>query len=631
MDIIPAGSTNRSILFAFERADLDVTDMKLGYIRYTEGDGTSFSNTLSPILSVLGSLNAAHADNSGIQVSTDTTGGGQYLFRVDVPDAAFAPGVDVVKLTLFDDNRNVVSTREFSLNVPSNVYEGFIWLNPNIGVVGTLFGFNGLRKRPCSVVADALAMADANNIKTIKLMGLNFYSAAGLNGYSFVVDVKNGNSVNKLGLSGGHTYENCVFNDMHVDFTPDSVIIGTNKYNRCIIDATNYLGGTYIDCLFPSNNVLTIIRSTHIANGRVGQIGVIERTNTFSFGGVFSTSLQIEDWAGSTIIIRDMTRGGDDCIIAGASIQKVIIDSSCVDGDVFVLGNMEVVNNGSNNVFIQRLFNSVADIVAIKAQTDKMTFNGNNYIRSALSNVETSGVDQITFNLGAYFNGILTLSAALGGHTTTTVNTNSSFLAGASNDSLVGSTLVVQHNVGGGLKYSARAITANTDTSITFTPALTAPPSNGQGFFIIPSAYSTIGATLLNQTEILSRIGTPSDLGSGNNLSNNVSDVNSNVSDNKSRINTNGTKSDTIISTGGAGPWSSAGASTVDANLVSIQGSALIDGESLTKMFELGLAMVNGRFKIDTPIVGQTTFYKRDNITVLTVIQTTTTERTRIS
>lgn len=59
--------------------------------------------------------------------------------------------------------------------------------------------------------------------------------------------------------------------------------------------------------------------------------------------------------------------------------------------------------------------------------------------------------------------------------------------------------------------------------------------------------------------------------------------------------------------------------------------SNTVDGKTLEYAFELLMAMANGRFKIDTPTIGQTTIYKRDNVTVLTVLNTTLTERTRVS
>jgi len=59
----------------------------------------------------------------------------------------------------------------------------------------------------------------------------------------------------------------------------------------------------------------------------------------------------------------------------------------------------------------------------------------------------------------------------------------------------------------------------------------------------------------------------------------------------------------------------------------------LIDGISVETVYELLMAMVNGRFAKGVPTIGDITFYKRDNVTPLTVVNVdeNTGERTRLS
>ena len=57
----------------------------------------------------------------------------------------------------------------------------------------------------------------------------------------------------------------------------------------------------------------------------------------------------------------------------------------------------------------------------------------------------------------------------------------------------------------------------------------------------------------------------------------------------------------------------------------------VIDGQTLSYILELIMALVNGRYLKDSPNSGQLTIFKRDNATVLTIIQITDTEGTRIS
>jgi len=116
MDIIEAGSTNRSVLFAMDTAGLTIADLKLGYIRWSEGDGTSFTEVLSGALTALGTIITAHTDNRAIYLDADATGGNKFVLRVDFPDAAFATTKDRVICNVYDDGNDVVAHRVFSLN-----------------------------------------------------------------------------------------------------------------------------------------------------------------------------------------------------------------------------------------------------------------------------------------------------------------------------------------------------------------------------------------------------------------------------------------------------------------------------------------------------------------------------------
>lgn len=58
--------------------------------------------------------------------------------------------------------------------------------------------------------------------------------------------------------------------------------------------------------------------------------------------------------------------------------------------------------------------------------------------------------------------------------------------------------------------------------------------------------------------------------------------------------------------------------------------NSVIDGMTVSDIFELVAAMVNGRIRKDYPAVGDLTFYKRNNTTILTITHTTATERTRV-
>jgi len=75
--------------------------------------------------------------------------------------------------------------------------------------------------------------------------------------------------------------------------------------------------------------------------------------------------------------------------------------------------------------------------------------------------------------------------------------------------------------------------------------------------------------------------------------------------------------------------------SNVDALILSVadclRADDSVDGNTIGHIFELMMGMANGRFKRDFPNIGDITFYKRDNATVLTVVNNSDTERTRVS
>lgn len=66
-------------------------------------------------------------------------------------------------------------------------------------------------------------------------------------------------------------------------------------------------------------------------------------------------------------------------------------------------------------------------------------------------------------------------------------------------------------------------------------------------------------------------------------------------------------------------------------NISGLDLTSIIDGQTLEYVLELVMALVNGRYLKDSPVAGQLTIFKRDSATVLTIIQITETEGTRIS
>jgi len=142
-----------------------------------------------------------------------------------------------------------------------------------------------------------------------------------------------------------------------------------------------------------------------------------------------------------------------------------------------------------------------------------------------------------------------------------------------------------------------------------------------------------VDAILVDTTAILVKIGTPSNLGSGATLAANTVDlyaqgaaidaavvVVDGVVD-SIKVDTTAIKIDTGLIV-----------SKLPSGTISDYDPAIetVEGVTHNAILELVMAMVNGRFRKDFPAAGQVTFYKRDNVTVLFTVNVSTSERTRV-
>jgi len=170
-DVIIAAAVNQSVLFALNTGNLAISAMKLGYVRYTENDGTSFTEVISVPLTELASITTAHADNYAKYLDSDTSGGNYFLLRVDFPDAAFVVGKDKVICNIYDDDENVIAHRIFDLTGPDSIYVGgAVWVDPVAGVAGTRSYVNGIPSNPVSNISTARVIAAAMGFKRIRII-----------------------------------------------------------------------------------------------------------------------------------------------------------------------------------------------------------------------------------------------------------------------------------------------------------------------------------------------------------------------------------------------------------------------------------------------------------------------------
>ena len=92
-----AGLANQSAFLALNTSGLDPTGFVVSYTRYVNGDGTSIATVNAAVVDfgVPDDPDAVHSDNAGTYLNTPAGGsanGSEFLFRVDLPDAAWATG-----------------------------------------------------------------------------------------------------------------------------------------------------------------------------------------------------------------------------------------------------------------------------------------------------------------------------------------------------------------------------------------------------------------------------------------------------------------------------------------------------------------------------------------------------------
>jgi len=86
----------------------------------------------------------------------------------------------------------------------------------------------------------------------------------------------------------------------------------------------------------------------------------------------------------------------------------------------------------------------------------------------------------------------------------------------------------------------------------------------------------------------------------------------------------------TVIGLAGTSLLSEVLTNVQSSNLIQVNSLSTADGVTFNKIFQLMAAMLNGRFKTDTPIAGQTTYFERDDVTPLAIVSTDALERIRV-
>ena len=333
-NIIP-GSINQSVNFALV-ANVDITEMKLGFVRRLKSDATSYTQFLSLVLAELPAINSAHAATEAIYLSADATGGNFFVIRVDYPDSAFAIGADEVICNVYDDLDNVIAHRIFTLDPNAGAYLGKIWYFSGAANTNTLFGRDGL---PANKVSNDVALqtlvtqlgtreVDVEGTLTLTQSWHDIANFTGINLHSSVV--VNGQD------AGDNVFRGIVVTGDFLQGDDETVFVNS------VMRSVGNIGGLARGCVYEGNHSIADLTDSTAFNDYYGSTN--GPANAFNFSGA-NRKARFESWTGEMIVDNLDTVTGDlEIVLAGGS---VVLNASCVSGNFRISGFGQFTDNSA--------------------------------------------------------------------------------------------------------------------------------------------------------------------------------------------------------------------------------------------------------------------------------------------
>lgn len=665
MDVLLAGSTNQSIVFVLDVAELTIANMKLGYVRWSDGNGTTFTEVLSSALVALATITTAHTDNRAIYLDAEATGGNKFILRVDFPDAAFASGKNKVICNIYDDGNNVVAFRIFSLDpIASNIKQ--IDDVNNVDATFNLKSFN--------VINDA---GDAVNFKStggdgegLKASGhgtgRGFQAIGGANDSPGFESLGNGNVEGVLFKGGSGGGPGIKYEAQNNDNGATYIKQGTGKdIDAFEIDVLGYPNGYIVYNPGATTNTSTVLGTdgtlikpvTTMAAAmnlrgqlKTGRILLAGPTGE-SINGLDMTNTEFR--AINKITLTGITSAPD---LSGSRFYNITLSGIFTDSatteyyDCSILGT--VLEFGT---FYRCKFSTGTYLIQSEGA-------GPVFINCFSIGTPTFTIDSASIDIHNWSGPIIVNATAIG--TVVVYATEETFLT--TNSIQAGSTFLLRglgnfvNNSGGSIPDVTDFIdvsdigTGDGDATLANQTTLLAAQANqALDTTVSKEATAAKDATVAKDSTVSKDATVAKEAAA----TSNAVALNSNIDSNETKINT-------VISTGGAGPWTTASLSAVTldnsaanktviaegawdaqrsthnsagsfgekvlANIIEWAGSASIDGVTLTRFNEIMLAYASGRFRTNFPNPGDISFFKQDNTTTAYVMNTTTTGRTRI-
>ena len=649
-DVVIAGAIDQSIIFALEQGGLPITGLKLDWVRYNENNGTSFDKpsrgTYPLALTELTNYNDAHTDGKAKFIDTDATGALQRLIRVDFPDIAFATGKMKIVCNVLDDGNNVVGQRIFDLRGNDSAYvNGAVWVDVTNGLSpGTTLPYvHGTPADPLNSIAGAKSIADGLGLNRFQLVGPNGQAELATpdysEGYEFISD-----SIAKIALDYA-TVANCAFKGCHINSSQSSISIGAGKFqmNNCLFGhaTTLYLPRVFAkDCA-----AYGIIQFVSTGIYEFAGLKCIDTQVTLDLGSAIGAQTVIITGFSGKLNLKNI-KTGDVVLVMGEG--EVRIDATCTSGTLRIAGPIFIESYAAGTV-VTNLTTQHVTWNELKADhTTANTFG--DFLDGKISAIATAVWALGTRTLTSFGTLVADITTAVWASSTRTLtsfgtlvaDTTSAVWASGTRTLTSFGTLVADIWVSGTRTLTSFGTLVADTTSAVWASGTRTLTSFGTLVSDIATAVWSAGTRTLTSFGTLvvdttsavwsAVVRTLTGIGSSGIASEANATANRNTLQAEHVLLNNGHTALGLQSTNIQSRIpTTLQSGRMQSNVDAIGGNATIDGTSLIKWAELVQAMVNGRFKKDFPVAGQLTLYKRDNVTVLTVLSVTDTERTRIS
>ena len=259
-----------------------------------------------------------------------------------------------------------------------------IHIDVSNGEAGTAYPI-GTVSRPVNNFTDAKIIADANFLASFHIIGdLNISINEDIEELTFL---DNDEHDNEIILNGSNTTRS-VFRRVKISGTLNGFITA----DRCFIGNLINFKGIMRDTLLEGNITLTGDEAVHLIDCRSAVLGVT--TPIIDMGGS-GRGLGVRNYSGG---IKLINKTGSESVSLDFNSGQVIIDSTCINGDIVIRGNCTVTDNstGNCNVINQSIHSLLKRTLGLTQENFRIkspVYDDNNSLISATISIYGSAND----------------------------------------------------------------------------------------------------------------------------------------------------------------------------------------------------------------------------------------------